>query len=452
MLSLSDALRVRALYVSLGSLAAVSRETGFDVKTVRRVLSRDYSLTPRRCRVVDVDSRLSDLIMANRAALNLNHKNRLTPTRAFELLRSIGYRGSLRTVERRFKVVSERLGADVGGCASLLLSPPPGAFQVDFGLVDAILSGAASPLSLLICSSAYSNGCAAVACRCQDTSNLFWGLDACFEQLGGVPPFLRFDNLAPAVSCFRGRKQKTDAFSRFEAFHGFDSEFCNSCAGWEKGNVENKVQYIRERFFVPVPSAPSLAELNAGLASWCVDDMQRGHYAKKRLISDLFLEDRAAFLPYRGPFDYWETVGARADLRGFVTYRGNHYFVDDCSAGRSVVVRASVDKVEIYSQDCEQLSTHARAYGEGEWLQELEEKARQLAKKLNALGYAGRDRDEGLRLRDALRHLDEAARVPFVRRFLDGDRLSDILEGIEAQRAPLFKYNALLTDEKKHGN
>lgn len=66
--------------------------------------------------------------MANRAALNLNHKNRLTPARAFELLQSIGYRGSLRTVERRFKIVSERLGADAGGGASLLLSPPPGAF------------------------------------------------------------------------------------------------------------------------------------------------------------------------------------------------------------------------------------------------------------------------------------------------------------------------------------
>lgn len=58
---------------------------------------------------------------------------------------------------------------------------------------------------------------------------------------------------------------------------------------------------------------------------------------------------------------------------------------------------------------------------------------------------------EGLRLRDALRHLDETARVPFVRRFLDGDRLSDILDAIEAQRAPLFKYNALLQDDKQNG-
>lgn len=451
MLSLADALRVRALYVSLGSIAAVARETGLDVKTVKRALVRDYSMPSRRSRAVDIDSRIADLITANLSSFHLNHKNRLTPSRAFELLQSVGYSGSLRTVERRFKLVAERLGDDVSHAASLLLTPPPGAFQVDFGLVDALLSGSASPLSLLICSSAYSNGCAAVACRCQDAANLFWGLDSCFFQLGGVPPFLRFDNLAPAVSCFRRRKQKTDAFTRFECHHGFDSEFCNAASGWEKGNVENKVQYIREHFFVPVPSAPSLDDLNASLALWCRTDMRRTHYAKGRLISDLFLEDQASFLPFHAPFDYWETLGARTDQRGFVMYRGNYYFVDEHSAGRSVVVRASVDIVQIYSQDGELLSTRPRFYGVGEHLQSSSELARLLSKKLNALGNAGRDREDGHLLRDALRSLDDEERVPFIRRFLDGDRLSDILDAVEAQRAPLFKYNALLQD-KNHGN
>ena len=444
MLSLDDALRVRSLFRSLGSLAAVSRETGFDVATIKRALSRDYSAPLRRRRVVDVDARLAELITANHAHFNLNHKNRLTPARAFELLRAGGYSGSLRTVERRFKIVSDRLGDVVAQPVSLLLTPPPGAFQVDFGLMDFILSGDPVRFPALACSSAYSNGCAAVVCRAQDASNLFWGLDVCFGLLGGVPPFLRFDNLAPAVSCFWHGKRKTDAFTRFECFHGFDSEFCNACAGWEKGNVENKVDYLRERFFVPAVSVASLDDLNASLAAWCLDDMKREHYAKHRLISDLFIEDRAAFLPFRGRFDYWETVGARPDQRGFVTYRGNHYFAGDTSARRSVVVHASVDKVEIFSQSGEILSTNDRCYASGEFVQSSEAAARQLSRKLNALGYVGRDRAEGLALRDALRSLDEASRVPFIRRFLDGDRLSDILDAVEAQRAPLFNYNKLL--------
>lgn len=136
MLSLDDALRVRALFISLGSVSAVAREFGCDVKTVRRVLASDYSLPPRRCRVVDIDSWLADLITATASHYNLNHKNRLTPARAFELLQTVGYRGSLRTVERRFKVVSERLGAAVERPASLCLTACPGSFQVDFGLMD----------------------------------------------------------------------------------------------------------------------------------------------------------------------------------------------------------------------------------------------------------------------------------------------------------------------------
>jgi transposase len=452
MLSLDDAIRVRALFRSLGSLAAVSRATGYDVKTVSRALSRDYSAPASRSRPVVIDKWLSDLIMANRAAFNLNHKNRLTPARAHELLSSIGFSVSLRTVERRFRVLSERLGDSVGKSAALRLTPPPGSFQVDFGLVDAAFGGDPLSLSLLICSSAYSNGCAAVACRCQDAANLFWGLDACFVQLGGVPPFLRFDNLAPAVSSFRHGRKKTDAFTRFEAHHGFDVEFCNPASGWEKGNVENKVQYIRERFFVPVPSVPSLDDLNASLALWCRDDMRRDHYLKHRPIRDLFLEDQAAFLPFNSSFDYWDTVGARTDLCGFVPYRSNLYFVDEHSARRSVIVRASVDTVEILSEDGELLASHDRCYAFGASVKSTLSHARHLAKKLNALGNVGRDRADGLALRDALRHLDEADRVPHILAFLDGGRLADILDAIEAQRAPLFKYNSLLQDKPKHGN
>ena len=452
MLSLDVALRLRDLYRSLGSLVAVSRATGYDVETVRRALSRDYDAPPRRARAVALDARLRDLITANRVFFNRNHKNRLTPARAHELLLAYGFRASLRTVERRFAVVSASLGDDAAAPAALRLSPPPGSFQCDFGLVDALFPCGLRSLSLLICSSAYSNGCAAVACLSQDASNLFHGLDACFARLGGVPPFLRFDNLAPAVSSFRNGRHKTDAFSRFELHHGFDSEFCNPAAGWEKGNVENKVQYIRERFFVPVPSAGSLDALNDALALWCRDDMRREHYAKHRPIADLFAEDQAAFLPFRSSFDYWETVSARTDGRGFASYRGNRYFAGDYAANLPVLVRASYNTVQLLTQSGEPMATHTRSYERGEFVQASPDFARQLSRKLNALGNVGRDRADGLALADALRRLDADSRAPFILRFLDGERLSDILDAIEAQRAPLLKYNELLLSGGVHGS
>ncbi len=44
-----------------------------------------------------------------------------------------------------------------------------------------------------------------------------------------------------------------------------DPVACTPASGWEKGQVENQVGVLRQRFFVPRPKFKSLAELNAWL-------------------------------------------------------------------------------------------------------------------------------------------------------------------------------------------
>ena len=46
---------------------------------------------------------------------------------------------------------------------------------------------------------------------------------------------------------------ETELFSRFRAHYHFRVRFCNPYSGWEKGNVERKVDYNRANLFVPVP-------------------------------------------------------------------------------------------------------------------------------------------------------------------------------------------------------
>ena len=58
---------------------------------------------------------------------------------------------------------------------------------------------------------------------------------------------------------------------------------------------------------VPVPRFDSLVEKNKELLSECDEDMQREHYDKNRLISDLFQEDKAALLPL--PSIRFDTAG-----------------------------------------------------------------------------------------------------------------------------------------------
>ncbi len=71
----------------------------------------------------------------------------------------------------------------------------------------------------------------------------------------------------------------------------------NPESGWEKGNVENKVGYLRRNELVPVPRFDDLVKENKHLLDRCEIDMQREHYDDDddRFISKLFEEDKGLF-------------------------------------------------------------------------------------------------------------------------------------------------------------
>src|SRR5690625_7432628 len=69
-----------------------------------------------------------------------------------------------------------------------------------------------------------------------------------FKQLGGDPKKIRIDNMKTAV--VKPRRNGTEAvftneFIQFANFFGFEPQACNAYAGHEKGNVANKVGYLR---------------------------------------------------------------------------------------------------------------------------------------------------------------------------------------------------------------
>jgi hypothetical protein len=76
-----------------------------------------------------------------------------------------------------------------------------------------------------------------------------------FEQMGGVPQRIWFDNLSAAVVHIekQGQRQLTDMFRRFCAHYRFEAVFCNPYSGHEKGHVEAKCGYSKRNWAVPVP-------------------------------------------------------------------------------------------------------------------------------------------------------------------------------------------------------
>src|SRR5699024_4281876 len=107
------------------------------------------------------------------------------------------------------------------------------------------------------------------------------------EQLGGVPKKIRIDNMKTAVIKPRNHREETkftNEFLKFANFYGFEPQACNPYSGHEKGNVENKVGYIRYNFITLAPAIKDLEHLTQLLKTELIEDRNRPHYEKGELI------------------------------------------------------------------------------------------------------------------------------------------------------------------------
>lgn len=70
-----------------------------------------------------------------------------------------------------------------------------------------------------------------------------------FKDIGGVPQNMVYDNMRVAVVFDEKTKKPTVALQRLSSFYKYQWRFCNARAGWEKGNVERSVDFVRGRAF-----------------------------------------------------------------------------------------------------------------------------------------------------------------------------------------------------------
>ena len=412
-----EAIEIRRVFAETGgNVSETARRCGCGRDTVRRALKRDYEVNEGRKprpHPHPEDAAIELVIMENMADAMRSRKLRLTASRIAQIVRADGCQLSERQLIKRVAVVRGRLKEKNDKPVFLELDAPRGAYQVDFGQYECYLDDVRTVVHGLIVSSAYSNAFAVVALPGEDSASLFEGLERCFAMLGGTPPVLRFDNLAPAVFWDKKKRCMTEPFSRFVVHHGFRPEFCNPRSGWEKGNVENKVKYIRNNFFNPINRCrfKDLATLNDALASFAVKDRSRKHYKKERLISELLESERPVFGELRPPFGYVERRVVNVDKQGFVQYRGNRYFTRHDNTAAQVVVEADSGHVNILGMDFRPLASHVRALGKDRRVQPLSELAALLAKKPSAIPYVIHPIEEANELRERLRGVRAVDRV-----------------------------------------
>src|SRR6056297_2917777 len=79
---------------------------------------------------------------------------------------------------------------------------------------------------------------------------------------------------------------------------------CTPASGWEKGQVENQVQFLRGELFCPRLAFDDLHALNAWLCLRCEELANRLHPDQQdRTIADVFTDERRELRPLGRPFD-----------------------------------------------------------------------------------------------------------------------------------------------------
>ena len=226
--------------------------------------------------------------------LKLKKKLRRTNKKIVEDLKKMGFKGSYRTV-CNFIQEWRATEDDEVSKGHERLQHPEGEAQLDFGVMEAVQDGEIVDVHLLVMTFPASNTGFAIPMPGENLECFLGGLQELFKQAGGVPISIRIDNLTPAVKKVRKgdtEAELTEAFRHFQNYYGFKVQVCNPSRGNEKGNVENKVGYVRYNFFSLPPVIKDFEDLTEQLKQQLKEDRDRPHYEKEELIEDLWQQEQ----------------------------------------------------------------------------------------------------------------------------------------------------------------
>ena len=249
----------------------------------------------------------------------------------------------------------------------------PGEAQADFGTADFYENGQLyKDGKYLVLSFPNSNAGYLQLNYGENLECLLEGLQAIFEHIGGVPTEIWFDNTATIVTKIikGGGRSLTEKFALFAEHYRFKPVFMNPESGNEKGNVENKVGYLRRNELVPVPRFLNIDEENKRLLHECDKDMQREHYDIEKCdkyISELFEEDKNALLPLPSVrFDAALYTSVLTDKYGrFTLNSGKHeYSASPKFESSRVQLKITSHEVIVRDSNLNEITRHRRLYGD----------------------------------------------------------------------------------------
>lgn len=352
------------------SIRQIAREYKLSRNTVRKVVRNeateftyDRKAAQPLPKLAPYQEMLTSYLDADAAKLP---KEQRTAIVMYEELQRQGFEGGYDSVRRYVqKWRSNEAGRKV--TAYIPQSFDPGeAFQFDWSYEQVELGGTVVTVKVAHFRLCYSR---ASLCIAYARESLEMVLDAhvrAFEFFGGICRKGIYDNLKTVVTKVLMGKDRTfnRRFQNLASHYLFEPIACTPAAGWEKGQVESQVKFMRHRLFVPRLKFADIDEMNQWLADRC-RTMAAGHIHpefKDGTVAEYFEQERQHLMAVGSPFDGYKETPARASTTALVSYDRNRYSVEASVVGRTVMVRAYADRL-VFVHDGNVIAEHRRQFG-----------------------------------------------------------------------------------------
>src|SRR5208283_5189887 len=357
-----------AYYRDKKSIRQIARDFRMSRTTVRKVIRSDETefTYDRKDQPMPKLSQYADLLSRYlEDDATKSYREQRTAILLFEDLQRQGFEGGYDSV-RRYVQKWKRGKAGMNAVAYIPQTFEPGeAFQFDWSYEVVELGGVVTTVKVAHFRLCYSRMQFCVAYLRESLEMVLDAHIQAMEFFGGACCKGIYDNLKTVVTKIMLGKERTfnKRFLNLASHYLFEPVACTPAAGWEKGQVENQVKFVRQRFFVPRPKFANIDELNQWLRDKC-QTIAAGHEHpefKDGTVAEYFEKEKGHLVALSTMFDGYKEIPAHVGSTALVSYDRNRYSANASAVGKAVMIRAYANRIVIVD-DGNVIGEHARQF------------------------------------------------------------------------------------------
>jgi transposase len=347
--------KIRCAYQRDGkSIRQIARDFHLSRNTVKRVLrseATEFTYERTAQRLPKLGPFEDTLLAALATDASKPRRQQRTAVVLFEDIQRAGFDGGYDSV-RRYVQKWRRQAVGSQAAAFIPLRFDAGeAYQFDWSHELVELGGVAVKVKVAHFRLCYSRMPFCIAYYRESLEMLLDAHVHAFAFYGGSTRRGIYDNLKTVVTKILLGKDRNfnRRFQQLASHYLIEPVACTPAAGWEKGQVENQVQFIRGRLFVPRVKCADLAELNQSLCDRCrtlAAGYQHPEFAD-RMVAEVFAKEQPRLHRVATFFSGYKELPVRVSTTSLVAYDTNRYSVDAAAVGRTVMLRAYADRIVV---------------------------------------------------------------------------------------------------------